>query len=330
MSNVDDLIIVRVDGGICSQIAFVAFGLALSRKLGSKARVKFDLSWFDDWGFDKDKKFARNWDFPKCFPDIPLEIATPDECRYLNKYHYCDGSRQKVFKAPQYIGGYPERMPAVVEQLELLKQHFKPQLTDLAAGHLNEITNSKSWCAVHVRRGDLKNYDPAYGWPTSLEYFSKAISIVKTLRGAEDFFLFSDEPDWVESELLPTLPRGNNYKIVAGNGSDKGYMDLYLIAHSNIIISSQGSLGKYAALLNLAPKAKGSAGPLLLMSSFVSDICGYLPETIYINDDRRFLSSQNADEEALDLPSKLSFRKKIIYKIWKHLGKKLKKDIGKR
>ena len=325
MSNVDDLIIVRVDGGICSQIAFVAFGLALQRTFENKARVKFDLSWFDEWGFDKDRKFPRNWDFAKCFPDISLSIATIDECRQLKKKHYCDGSRQRIFKAPQYIGGYPERMPAIIEQLELLKMHFKPHLTDLAAGYLNEMMNSKSSCSVHVRRGDLKNYDPAYGWPTSMEYFSKAISIVKTLRGANDFFLFSDEPDWVESELLPTLPKGNNYRVITGNGSDKGYLDVYLMAHCNTIISSQGSLGKYAALLNLTQQA-----PLLIMSSFVSDICGYLPETIYINDDRRFLSSRNDPEEALSFCGKRTFRKKIMYKIWKHLGKKLKQDSGKR
>ena len=33
------------------------------------------------------------------------------------------------------------------------------------------------------------------------------------------------------------------------NGSDKGYMDLFLIAHCRHCITSKGTLGKYGALL---------------------------------------------------------------------------------
>ncbi|WP_279386179.1 hypothetical protein [Helicobacter cinaedi] len=39
----DNLIIIRVDGGIASQIAFVALGKAFEEK---GYRVKYDLSWF--------------------------------------------------------------------------------------------------------------------------------------------------------------------------------------------------------------------------------------------------------------------------------------------
>jgi hypothetical protein len=36
---------------------------------------------------------------------------------------------------------------------------------------------------------------------------------------------------------------------VTGNGSDKGYIDLYLMSKCDSFITSQGSLGKYARLL---------------------------------------------------------------------------------
>lgn len=42
-----DLIIVRSDGGACSQIAFAAFGKYF---LDKGFKVKFDLTWFEDYG----------------------------------------------------------------------------------------------------------------------------------------------------------------------------------------------------------------------------------------------------------------------------------------
>ena len=39
----DDLVILHPDGGIASQIAFVALGLAFEQK---GIKVKYDLSWF--------------------------------------------------------------------------------------------------------------------------------------------------------------------------------------------------------------------------------------------------------------------------------------------
>ena len=64
------------------------------------------------------------------------------------------------------------------------------------------------------------------------------------------FYFFSDEPEWVASELIPYLEFANeNYKVVDINGSDKGYMDLFLIAYCKHQITSKGTLGKYGALL---------------------------------------------------------------------------------
>ncbi len=63
------------------------------------------------------------------------------------------------------------------------------------------------------------------------------------------FYFFSDEPDWVRDELIPQLYlTEGNCKIVDINGSDKGYMDLFLIARCKHQITSKGTLGKYGAL----------------------------------------------------------------------------------
>ena len=57
---IKDLIVVHIDGGICSQINFIAYGLAVANLLGDKARIKFDISWFKEDGKDCNGRFARS------------------------------------------------------------------------------------------------------------------------------------------------------------------------------------------------------------------------------------------------------------------------------
>ena len=52
---------------------------AWTNLLGDKARIKFDISWFKEDGKDCNGRFARNWDFPKAFPELPIEVATDAE-----------------------------------------------------------------------------------------------------------------------------------------------------------------------------------------------------------------------------------------------------------
>lgn len=52
----DNLIIIRSDGGICSQIAFCSLGYYLEQK-GYK--VKYDLNWFKQYGKDMNGIFCQ-------------------------------------------------------------------------------------------------------------------------------------------------------------------------------------------------------------------------------------------------------------------------------
>ena len=86
--------------------------------------------------------------------------------------------------------------------------------------------------------------------PASLSYFKRAVDYMEKETVMPFFYFFSDEPEWVASELIPYLEFANeNYKVVDINGSDKGYMDLFLIAYCKHQITSKGTLGKYGALL---------------------------------------------------------------------------------
>lgn len=255
-------IIIKMDGGICSQMHFYLIGVILAGKGNS---VSFDLKWFDTTGTDLDGRFCRNFDLQKMFPTLHFRKIGNNLIRriYISAfYHYNDyfGRNDNMLawtglKAPAYLDGYfkdPEEMYST-----LFRKIFRID-TDVLDNKSHEtlriIEDAKEsgyeTCAVHVRRGDLSRYNRAYGDPASIRYFRDSFDKVSSAATAENvrFFIFSDEPEWCRKGLLPTLG-GRDINICDANGSDKGYCDLILMSRCRHQITSQGSMGKYAALL---------------------------------------------------------------------------------
>lgn len=245
----DDLIIVRVDGGISSQINFYAIGAYF---MSQNYHVKFDLTWFETDGLDMDGRFARNFDLLKAFPSLPFEEATHDEIKYYSKKYPKKTNNIFKMKPPLYLDGYPSGMKYLLENRTTFAERFTPPQSDLKAIQttLDDICAHCS-CAVHVRRGDLAMHtDTGYGRPCSEEYFISAIKIINALVPKVKFYFFSDEMSWVNDFLIPQLPQNLEYKICEQNGSDKGYLDLYLMTKCQHFIASKGSFGRFARILS--------------------------------------------------------------------------------
>ena len=99
---------------------------------------------------------------------------------------------------------------------------------------------------------------PVYGKPATTEYFRRAVKYMDSKLQDPVYYFFSDEPSWVADTLLPQLGLGGEdarerARIIDINGSDKGYMDLFLIAQCSHQITSKGTIGKYGALLKDCP-----------------------------------------------------------------------------
>lgn len=179
------------------------------RKRGCK--VVYDLSFYKEWGSDMDYKFARNFDLLKVFPYLGLTIATEFEISYYKRHFY-------------YVGNNTSEW---IDDFSFLEKN--PPIYLGGYYHL-----------------PIKIWVPAFRstYRISSDIFDEGSKITPF------FYFFSDEPEWVASELIPYLEFANeNYKVVDINGSDKGYMDLFLIAYCKHQITSKGTLGKYGALL---------------------------------------------------------------------------------
>lgn len=270
--NQEKFVIIRTDGGICSQIAFCVLGFYM-QDLGYK--VKYDLSWFKDSGVDCLNRFVRNYDMEKAFPDLKFEIATSDEIKHCIKMNVFTDTIPLNGKSG-YLCGYAPERDNILKYKDIFIHNFKPIDIDTCRDILTEIEETQS-CAVHVRRGDLSVYNPAYGYPTPKEYYIKAINIIHKLHPQVKFFFFSEECDWIKEEIIPNIDSEIKYKICDKNGADKGYLDLYLMSKSDHLIASSGSLAKTARILS---NSKG----ITILDKYDKNIVEHSENVIVLND----------------------------------------------
>ena len=250
-----DLLVLRMDGGICSQMHFYLIGRLLKER---GYNVKYDITWYESNGLDNSGIFVRNFDLLKLFPTIDFSIAGVKEINFCKQNYIINNIFDDVHrlsylgvKPPCYMAGYYQE-PANFYST-FFPKYFIADYTILDTANQNvfdEIRDSSNSVSVHIRRGDLANYNVAYGNPCTTEYFIKCINILLGENQDVKFFFFSDEPSWVEEEVVGKIPKGTKYKIVTINGSDKGYMDLLLMSACKHHIASKGTLGKYGYLLS--------------------------------------------------------------------------------
>lgn len=250
----DNKAIILTDGGICSQIAFYVLGKYLE-DLGYE--IKYDLTWFKKNGKDCNGVHARNYIMDVAFPELNIGIASDKEAlKFEKKYAFPCKTNVPLnkLKEKMYIYGYPkERMFLLGKYAGYLKKTFNPIDKNEVEEIIKEVKNKNS-CAIHVRRGDLSGYVPEYGYPPDKDYFLKAMDIIVKLAGEDvEFYLFSDEPEWVKKNLLPYV--NYNCKLVNRNDSARGHLDLYIMSRCKNIIASQGSFGSFAKILNINDKS---------------------------------------------------------------------------
>lgn len=249
-------VIVLMDGGICSQMHQFLLGQLYLRQ---GYTVAYDLEFYKEWGSDLNCLFVRNYDLEKAFPYLKVPVASFGAIQlYKKKYYYSgncsDGEYVNFsfldFAPPIYLGGYYHLPPDVWLQVFHSIFVLEPAVLDQENRVLlDRISCQENTVAVHVRRGDLSIEVPAYGRPASADYFQNALSYFMSELDSPFFYFFSDEPDWVINCLIPQLHLEENYSVVDINGSDKGYMDLFLIASCKHQVTSKGSLGKFGAIL---------------------------------------------------------------------------------
>ncbi len=105
------LIIVFIDGGMCSQIERATLGKQFEEK-GFK--VKYQLDFYRLKGHDMYHVEKRDYILDKCFPGVKIDVASPKEIKkYKLLYDYESGVHGKIRdidgmdrRKPLYLSGY--------------------------------------------------------------------------------------------------------------------------------------------------------------------------------------------------------------------------------
>jgi hypothetical protein len=265
------MIIVKIVGGLASQLNKYAVGRALALRHGTS--LKLDLDWFEctpsgdtRWPFHLDK-FA-----------IVAEAATADDVRRIR------GSDLRV-RAIRRINRLLRRplLPSRVVDLgslapdqflalpadvylhgeacgdalfrsirsRLLEEfRLRSGLSADAQRFESEIRQATYAVSIHVRRGDfISNPNAArFHELTGLDFYCEAARLVLDSRPDAQFFVFSDDVGWVTDNLLPVLPAGS--VVVDGLVCHE---DFSLMSHCRGNIISNSGFSWTAAWLNDAP-----------------------------------------------------------------------------
>lgn len=90
--------------------------------------------------------------------------------------------------------------------------------------------------AIHVRRGDYRDYNNSFGLLES-RYFTAAISRLNDLHGERPIWVFSDEPDSVTEEFRKTNLKVSRF-VKPSEMNAPETLKLMSLAHSQVISNS--------------------------------------------------------------------------------------------
>lgn len=269
--------IVKLVGGLGNQMFQYAFAYALSQKLNIETNL--DLSWFEEVKthqnvtarpfdlevFNIDYKAASSEDLSKVVRPVKLTSFQ----RFLwdvfkiKKYQPVGNCfvetvsyrfNKKMFSSQDYFyyDGYFQNEKYFKNVRKELLNSFKlnVELDDKNQAILDKIKNTNS-VSIHVRRGDYVTLECAkdYHGTCSLEYYKNAIEYIAKRVKNPQFFLFSDDIDWVGENLIIDYP----FTIVDFN-QEKSWFDLELMKNCKHNIIANSSFSWWGAWLNQNPK----------------------------------------------------------------------------
>lgn len=253
----DKTIIVRIIGGLGNQMFQYAFYKMLEEKFSN---VKCDIQGYDNY------KLHTGFSLPKYF-DVKLNFASPSEINqvtniykkdilskvirkvfgnkstHINEFDYNENSLYT--ENSLYLDGYWQSN-LYFGMEENLRQDF--MFKDLGNNDqvLKDIQSSNS-VSLHVRRGDYVG-NSVY-MQLGEEYYLKAMRKIAAEIENPVFFVFSDDMNWTEKELLENYK--SEFSIVfprSENGSEIDDLRKMTFCKHNIMANS--SFSWWGAWLN--------------------------------------------------------------------------------
>lgn len=258
MSFDKEEIVVKIIGGLGNQMFQFAFGQKLKKTFG--VNVGYDILDFEIYNL-------RNFELQ----NFNIEIDLADNLR-SKKFRFSKRplinyiinkvllGRENYFYEPKidvntislqnenYFWGYWQLSNFYDDILPSLREHFdlKSKLSLKSAEYNDLIKYSKS-VSIHIRKSDYLLKKNNYFASCNVKYYKEAIEFFNSKIDNPTYFVFSDDFEWVESNM--TL-YGPQYVFVKSNSVNSTVEDFVLMKSCKHQIIANSTYSWWAAYLN--------------------------------------------------------------------------------
>jgi len=137
---------------------------------------------------------------------------------------------------------------AVTEVRNSLK--FDSSILSAKTNEIERFISASNSISIHIRRGDYLSDQYANGFADvcTMEYYNKAIEYIKSKVEKTHFFVFTDDPTWVNENF-----QIKNATYVQHNAGSNSWQDMYLMSQCKHNIIANSSFSWWGAWLNANP-----------------------------------------------------------------------------
>lgn len=252
------MVIIRLKGGLGNQLFQYAYGRLLSIKNGVEVKFEFVEKKGDTQreykldNFNTNVEFSTDEDISKMKSSFGIFTKIIDIFKKKIFKQYNIGYTKKSLSIKSgYLEGYWQSYKFLEPIKDILfKELVLKNPLDQKAEEILKNINETNSISLHIRRGDYindkKTKDAHYTF--GLEYYEKAIDIIKQKISDPTFFIFSDDIEWVKQNLKINFPT-----IFVSDLNIKDYEELIVMSKCKNNIIANSSFSFWAAWLNKNP-----------------------------------------------------------------------------
>ncbi len=264
------MIIVRLMGGLGNQMFQYAAGKALAERLGVSLQLdrtfldqrsenpgytlrNFELDVFQISASTAEKSVVARMRKPL---ENSMHRKLSNMFPSLIRNHVFSETQKKLIKEfelltdPVYMEGYWQTEKYFLSIADQLRSKVFIPVAAISSmnAELVKSIGSTSSVSMHVRRGDyVTNVQTnKYHGTCSVDYYQHSAKMIVEKTGADHFYVFSDEPEWVKANIV--LPYATTY--ISHNIARESYWDIVLMQHCKHHIIANSSFSWWGAWLN--------------------------------------------------------------------------------
>jgi len=261
------VIITKIIGGLGNQMFQYAAGIALA--LEKNTTLALDVSGFENY------KLHQGFELQRVFNNV-FEIASKADIQRLLGWQSSLRVQRIVSRKPFsllrnknfivephfqywpgincltgdcYLSGYWQSEKYFSEVADQVRKSFTFQIPlENYNAEIAKQINQVSSVSLHVRRGDYANNPKTTSTHglCSLDYYKSSISYLTERVQQPEFFIFSDDIEWVKNNLRIDYP----HQYVEHNFGSESYNDMLLMSMCQHHIIANSSFSWWGAWLN--------------------------------------------------------------------------------